>query len=309
MLLLGDLPEDRPFVLAGGAESMQYPHLLYGLRGRRAGGGVVKYGPLDCAALPKGTYAQDLLYMALYDPSAGMAMANTAERLGRQYGITRREADAFAFRSHQRALAWRERPGAGEAIVPVPLPGGGQLEQDTHPRPAISLDGLAELPPVFEPPHGIITPGNASAVVDGAAAMVLRREEDAGGRPLARILGWGVAGVDPRIMGIGPVPATRLALEMAGVRGADLDTVELNEAFAPQALACMKDFAQMGIDPERVNPAGGAIALGHPLGATGAILTLTAAHYLRATGGRLGLVTMCIGGGQGIAMVIENTQR
>ena len=314
MLLLGDHPPERPFLLAGGAESMQYPHVLYGLRGRRVGKTVVKYGPLDCSTMAKGSYAQDLLYMALYDPSAGMAMANTAERLGRLYGITRREADAFAWRSHRRALAWRETAGSGEEIVPVALPRRGgelvELRHDTHLRPTISLDGLAELPPVFEPPDGIITPGNASAVVDGAAALVLCREGgEEGARPLARLLGWGVAGVDPRIMGIGPVPASKLALEMAGVAGRDLDTVELNEAFAPQALACMKDFETMGIDPDRVNPVGGAIALGHPLGATGSLLTLTAAYYLKRTKGRLGLVTMCIGGGQGISLVIENLQR
>jgi acetyl-CoA acetyltransferase family protein len=313
MLLLGDMPDDRPFLLAGGAESMQYPHVLYNLRGRKVGNTVVKYGPLDCSGLPRGSWAQDLLYMALYDPSAGMAMANTAELLGRQYGITREEADRFALRSHQRALAWRNTPGTGGEIIPVPLPGRGEarnLAYDTHVRPGISLDGLAELPVVFEPPAGIITPGNASAVVDGAAALVLCREEDCGSaRPLVRIRGWGLAGVDPRIMGIGPVPATRLALEMAGITGADLDTVELNEAFAPQSLACIRDFAEMGIDPEKVNPVGGAIALGHPLGATGSILTITAANYLKHSNGRYGLITLCIGGGQGIALVIENLQR
>jgi acetyl-CoA acetyltransferase len=146
-------------------------------------------------------------------------------------------------------------------------------------------------------------------VVDGAAAMVIGREGDAaaaGLRPLARVAGVGVAGCAPEIMGWGPVPATRLALSRAGIRGADLDQVELNEAFAPQALACIKDFAEMGIDPERVNPMGNAIAMGHPLGATGAILTLTCAQALRRTGKRWGLVTMCIGGGQGISVVLES---
>jgi acetyl-CoA acetyltransferase len=139
--------------------------------------------------------------------------------------------------------------------------------------------------------------------------MLIARERDASGaglRPLARLAGVGVAACDPRIMGWGPVPATRLALKRAGIRGADLDLVELNEAFAPQALACLKDFAEMGIDPERVNTMGNAIALGHPLGATGAILTLTCAHALRRTGRRWGLVSMCIGGGQGISLVLES---
>ena len=167
---------------------------------------------------------------------------------------------------------------------------------------------MARLRPAFEP-GGVITAGNASAVVDGAAAMVLGREADAakhGFKPLARIAGMGVAGCDPQIMGWGPVPATKRALQRAGIQGKDIDIVELNEAFAPQALACIRDFEAMGIDPERVNPMGNAIALGHPLGATGAILTLTCAYALRRTARRYGLVTMCIGGGQGIALVLES---
>ncbi|WP_297291779.1 thiolase family protein, partial [Oceanicoccus sp.] len=250
MLLLKDYPEDKPFLIAGGAESMQYPHILYNLRGRRVGNSVVKYGAINCSTLPHGTYAQDLLHMALYDPSANMAMANTGENLGRIYKIKRKEADQFAYRSHMRAKAFREEKGFDDEIVPVEVPVPGSfdrtmLDYDTHVRPNISLDGLAGLPPVFEPPDGIITPGNASAVVDGAAAMVVCRENDAkqqGHDPLCRIVGWGVAGVDPKVMGIGPVPATKLALEMAGIKADQLDTIELNEAFAPQALACIQDF-------------------------------------------------------------------
>jgi acetyl-CoA acetyltransferase family protein len=153
-----------------------------------------------------------------------------------------------------------------------------------------------------------VTAGNASAVVDGAAAMVIGKESDAqkhGAKPLARIAGVGVAACESKIMGYGPVPATKMALANAGIEGAQIDRVELNEAFAPQALACMRDFAKLGIDPDKVNPMGGAIALGHPLGATGAILTLTCAYALRREGERYGLVTMCIGGGQGISLVIE----
>ena len=167
---------------------------------------------------------------------------------------------------------------------------------------------MARLRAAFEP-GGIITAGNASAVVDGAAAMVIGLESDAvehGLKPLARLIGMGVAACDPKIMGWGPVPATRIALESAGISGSDLDHVELNEAFAPQALACIRDFEEMGIDPEKVNPMGGAIGLGHPLGATGSILTLTCAYGLRRKKEKYGLVTMCIGGGQGISLILES---
>jgi acetyl-CoA acetyltransferase family protein len=172
----------------------------------------------------------------------------------------------------------------------------------------IIREKMARLPAAFEP-GGIITAGNASAVVDGAAAMVIAREADAemhGARPLARIAGMGVAACDPQIMGWGPVPATEKALASAGITGAEIEHVELNEAFAPQALACIRDFSDMGIDPEKVNPMGNAIALGHPLGATGSILTLTCAYALRRKRQRYGLVTMCIGGGQGIALILES---
>ncbi len=171
-----------------------------------------------------------------------------------------------------------------------------------------SLAKMSRLPPAFEP-GGVITAGNASAVVDGAAAMVIGTQSDAErheARPLARLAGMGVAACDPQIMGWGPVPAVKKALASAGLAGDAVDHVELNEAFAPQALACIRDFEKMGIDRENVNPMGNAIALGHPLGATGAVLTLTCAYALRRTAKRYGLVTMCIGGGQGIALVLES---
>jgi acetyl-CoA acetyltransferase family protein len=183
-----------------------------------------------------------------------------------------------------------------------------EVKHDTHIMDTINLPKMARLPAAFEA-GGIITAGNASAVVDGAAAMVIGKLTDAEkhkAKPLARIAGMGVAACDPKIMGWGPVPAVRIALENAGISGGDVDHVELNEAFAPQALACIRDFEGMGIDPEKVNPMGGAIALGHPLGATGSILTLTCAYALRRTGKRFGVVTMCIGGGQGIALVLES---
>ncbi len=326
----------RPLTVVGGAESMQYPFTLYNQRGRRIGEAVQKYGPIDAKTLPPGTCLQDVLLMSLYDPSARMSMANTAEELGRRYRITREQADAFAFRSHVNASRARRAGWFDEEIHPVCVPldetaapitnlqiGPGPLStitnlqigpgpicvaRDTHVMDNASLQAMAALRPAFEA-GGIITAGNASAVVDGAAAMIIGKASDAasyGGKPLARIAGVGVAGCDPDIMGIGPVPATRNALSRARLAGHQIDHVELNEAFAPQALACIREFEAMGIDPEKVNPMGGAIALGHPLGATGAILTLTCAYALRRNHQRYGLVTLCIGGGQGIALVIES---
>jgi acetyl-CoA acetyltransferase family protein len=304
---------DRPFVVVGGAESMQYPFTLWGLRGKKVGAAVQKFGPVEARSLPPGTYLTDLLLASVYDPSARMSMANTAEELARRYKITRQEADDLGLRSHRNAKRARDAGWFDEEIEPVIVRRDGAAEpvtvrHDTHVLEDPSAEAMARLAPAFEA-GGIVTAGNASAVVDGAAAMVIARESDAaraGLRPLARLAGVGVAGCAPEIMGFGPVPATRRALLKAGIRGADLDHVELNEAFAPQALACMKEFAGMGIDPERVNTMGNAIAMGHPLGATGAILTLTCAHALRRTGRRWGLVTMCIGGGQGISLVLES---
>jgi acetyl-CoA acetyltransferase family protein len=305
--------DERPFIVVGGAESMQYPFCLYNYRGKKVGSSVQKYGPVDPTRLPPDAFLQDMLLMSVYDPGARMAMANTAEELGRRYGITREQSDAFAHRSHINAKAARDAGHFNEEIAPVTVAlDAGQspivVRHDTHILDDVSLTKMARLSAAFEP-GGVITAGNASAVVDGAAAMVIGREADAarhGAKPLARLAGAGVAACDPQVMGWGPVPSTRKALARAGIRGADIDIVEINEAFAPQALACMRDFEQMGIDPARVNPTGGAIALGHPLGATGAILTLTCAYALRRTGKRYGLVTMCIGGGQGISLVLES---
>jgi acetyl-CoA acetyltransferase family protein len=304
---------DRPFLVVGGAESMQYPFSAYNMRGQKVGTAIQKYGPLDPRGLARGSMLQDSLLLGLFDPGAGMAMANTAEELARRYGITREEADVFGHRSHMNAKASRNEGLFAEEIAPVTLPGSsGQddvvVEHDTHIMDNISLAKMGRLYPAFEA-GGIITAGNASAVVDGAAAMVLGLEDDAhthGVKPLARVVAVGTAACDAQIMGWGPVPATRNALAKAGLKGSDIDHVELNEAFAPQALACIRDFADMGIDPEKVNPQGNAIALGHPLGATGAILTLTCAYALRRKGQRYGLITMCIGGGQGNSLIIES---
>ncbi|MBW2255835.1 MAG: thiolase family protein, partial [Deltaproteobacteria bacterium] len=303
----------RPFLVVGGGESMQYPFCLYDYRGRNVGPAVQKYGPIDASKLSRGTHLQDMLLMSLYDPSARMAMANTAEELGRRYGVTREQADAFGYRSQVNARKARDAGWFDEEIEPVTVERDGTSEPvvvnyDTHIMDNVTMAKMARLYPAFEA-GGIITAGNASAVVDGAAAMVIGKESDAEKhdvKPLARIIGMGVAACDPQIMGWGPVPATRNALENAGIRGEDLDHVELNEAFAPQAVACVRDFEEMGIDPEKVNPMGNAIALGHPLGATGAVLTLTCAYGLRRAEKRYGLVTMCIGGGQGIALILES---
>jgi len=303
----------RPFLVVGGGESMQYPFILFNWRGRKVGSAIQKYGPVDAHALPRGAHLQDALLMGLYDPGAQTAMANTAEELGRRYKITREEADRFGYRSQVNAKQARDAGWFDEEIEPVTVQTDGACEPvtvkyDTHIFDEISLAKMAKLWPAFEA-GGIITAGNASAVVDGGAAMVIGYESDAekhGLAPLARVMGMGVASCDPRIMGWGPVPAVEIALENAGITGADVDHCELNEAFAPQALACIKDFAKMGIDPEKVNPMGNAIAMGHPLGATGAVLTLTCAYALRRKQQKYGVVTMCIGGGQGIALVLES---
>jgi acetyl-CoA acetyltransferase family protein len=305
--------EARPFMVVGGGESMQYPFSLFNYRGRPVGTAIQKYGPVDVKGLPPGTHLQDSLLMGLYDPGAGMAMANTAEELGRRYGITREQADAFGYRSHKNAKDARDAGWFDEEIEPVTVQEDGVSEPvtvkyDTHIMDNVSLEKMARLRPAFEP-GGIITAGNASAVVDGGAAMVIAKETDAekhGLKPLVRLIGYGVAACDPQIMGWGPVPSTRKALDNAGLKGGDIDHIELNEAFAPQALAVIKDFEEMGIDPEKVNPVGSAIALGHPLGATGATLTLTCAYGLRRAKKRYGLVTMCIGGGQGISLILES---
>ncbi len=314
IMLAGARHDDaRPFAVVGGGESMNYPFCLYAYRGKKVGTSVQKYGPVNVRGLPPGSHLQDMLLMSLYDPSAEMTMANTAEELGRRYDVTREAADAFGFRSHTNARKARDAGWFAEEIEPVSVVQDAtqpavEVAHDTHIMDTISMAKMARLPAAFEA-GGVITAGNASAVVDGAAAMVIGKEADAqkhGCKPLARIAGMAVAACDSQIMGWGPVPATKKALERAGITGQQVDHVELNEAFAPQALACIRDFGEMGIDPEKVNPMGNAIALGHPLGATGAILTLTCAYGLRRTGGKYGVVTMCIGGGQGITLVLES---
>jgi acetyl-CoA acetyltransferase family protein len=236
------------------------------------------------------------------------SMGETAENVAAQWGISREAQDKFALQSQQRAGAALAAGAFADEIIPVPVPGAkGEVHQvtsDEHPRPNVLLANLAALRPAFKS-GGTVTAGNSSGINDGACAVLLasgEMVERLGLKPLARIRSMAVAGVDPSCMGVGPVPATRKALERAGLTVDDLDLIELNEAFAAQSLACMQD---LGLDQAKVNVNGGAIALGHPLGASGARILTTLAHSLKHRGGRYGLATMCIGVGQGIATVIE----
>jgi acetyl-CoA acyltransferase 2 len=286
------LGESR-LALAGGMENMtQAPHVIRGARsGFRLGEGKL----------------EDTLMVALLDTHCGLYMAQTSDNLARQHKISREDMDAYALRSQKAAAAAAQRGIFAEEIVPVEVGSGRKttrVDADDHPRPETTLEVLAALKPAFGK-DGFVTAGNASGIVDGAAALVVADGEEARRRgltPLARIVSWGVAGVPPEIMGIGPVPASRRALESAGLSIKDMDLVEVNEAFAGQYLAVEKE---LGLDRERTNVNGGAIALGHPLGATGTRLLLTLALELRRRKGRYGLATACIGGGQGIAMVLE----
>jgi 3-oxoadipyl-CoA thiolase len=257
---------------------------------------------------------------ALAESHYPYSMGETAENVAERYGISRADQDAFALESQRRYAAAAEAGRFADELVPVQVAGRkGQVTvvaADEHPRPDTTIEALAKLRPAFggaqrtrppglTPSGGSVTAGNASGINDGAAALLVMSEEQArelGLAPLARIVTTAVAGVDPAFMGIGPVPATRKALARAGLSVADLGLVELNEAFAAQSLACVRE---LGLDPARVNVNGGAIALGHPLGASGARILTTLIHELRRRGGRYGLATMCIGVGQGIAMVVE----
>jgi acetyl-CoA acetyltransferase family protein len=294
-ILLGE----SDIVLTGGTESMsQAPHVV---RGARWGLRLGPSAPLE-----------DSLWEALRDTQCNLSMAETAEKLATQYGIERGAVDAWALQSQQRARdAWAAGVFVDE-VVPVGVKNRKTKAMepwaaDEHMRPDSTGDGLAKLPPYFKK-DGVVTAGNASGIADGAAALVLARGELArksGLRPLATIRGWGVAGVDPSIMGIGPAPAARKALARTGLTLGQMDLVEVNEAFSAQFLAVVKE---LGLDPERTNVDGGAIALGHPLGASGARLTAHLAHALRRRGKRLGLASACIGGGQGQAIILEAEQ-
>jgi acetyl-CoA C-acetyltransferase len=281
--------------VAGGAESMSNaPYLVSRARwGFRMGNGEL---------------VDSLVQEGLTCDIAGCHMGTTAEEIALRYEISREEQDRFAVESQRRAAEAMEHGRFDTEIVAVEVPqrGGHRLVgSDEHPRPGTTLDALAALRPAFKT-DGTVTAGNASGINDGAAALVVASESRArelGRAPMARVVSYAAAGVDPMLMGLGPVPAVRRALDRAGLELSDIDLIELNEAFAVQSLAVIRE---LDLDPSRVNVNGGAVALGHPLGASGARILTTLLHALRARGGRYGIATLCIGGGQGIAMVVES---
>jgi len=289
-LLLGE----ATMVVAGGMENMtQAPFVIRGARtGLKLGGGVL----------------EDFLMVGLTDSYCGLPMALTAEKLAAQTGITRKDADAYALRSQQAAEAAAKAGVLQEEIVPVEVKQGKKsivVTDDDHRRPETTMETLEKLPPSFQK-DGMVTAGNASGIVDGAAAVVVTREKTAkerGLKPLGRIVSWATVGVDPSIMGIGPVPSSRKALQLAGLKLEQMDRVEVNEAFAAQYLAVEKE---LGLNREKTNVNGGAIALGHPLAASGTRLVITVLNELRRRGLKHGLATACIGGGQGIAIIVES---
>ena len=288
------LLDQANFVLAGGTENMsQAPFVARNVRWG------VPFGKSDSLS--------DSLWDGLYDPVADLKMAETAEKLGEQYGISREECDEYAYRSHTTYAAALAAGHFEDEIVPVTVRKRRQevaFITDEHPRLDIDQSAMGKLRSVFKK-DGLVTAGNASGICDGAAAVVVASGDVArerGLKPIARLVAWGIAGCDPTTMGIGPVPASRIALEDAGLTVSDMDLVEVNEAFAPQYLAVEKE---LGLDRERTNVNGGAISIGHPLACSGTRITLHLIHELRRRGGRFGLGTACIGGGQGISVIVE----
>ncbi|KVD61714.1 acetyl-CoA acetyltransferase [Burkholderia ubonensis] len=292
-ILLGD----ADVAIGGGAESMsRAPYTVPAARfGQRMGDGKLV----------------DMMLGALHDPFQTIHMGVTAENVARKYGITRDDQDALALESHRRAARAIAEGRFKDQILPIAIrtrKGEVQFDTDEHVRNDASADDFTKLKPVFQKENGTVTAGNASGINDAAAAVLMMSADAAraqGVKPLARLVSYAHAGVDPAYMGIGPVPATQKALERAGLTIADLDMIEANEAFAAQACAVTKE---LGLDPAKVNPNGSGISLGHPIGATGALITVKALHELKRIGGRYALVTMCIGGGQGIAAIFENLQ-
>jgi acetyl-CoA acetyltransferase family protein len=290
-ILLGD----AKCVLASGSENMtQAPHAFFGLRD-----GGARFG--------KPPVLVDTLWESLTDSFAKTPMAVTAENLAEKYGITRQMADDFALRSQKRWAAAQESGAFADELAPMTVKAGRKeivVDRDEHPRPDTTLEILAKLPPVFKK-DGVVTAGNASGICDGAASLIVAEAEWAkskGFTPLARLVQWGVAGVEPTLMGIGPAPAIRSALERAGLKLEEIDIFDVNEAFAPQFLSVQKE---LGLPDDKVNVNGGAIALGHPLGASGARITTNLVYTLRRQNKRLAVGSACIGGGQGIAVVLE----
>ena len=290
------LLDESSVVLAGGAESMsQAPHVV---RGARWG---LRLGPT--------AQFEDSLWESLSDPQCGFSMAETAENLADKYKLDRTAVDEVALRSQQRAAkAWEDCVFENE-VVPVPIKNRKTKEMedwrgDEHMRPDTTLEVLGKLPSYFKK-DGVVTAGNASGICDGAAATIIAGEDfaaDHGLKPLGRLVAWAVVGVEPKYMGIGPAPASRKALDKAGLALDDMDLIEVNEAFAAQYLAVERE---LGLDPEKTNVHGGAIAIGHPLASTGARITVHLLHALRLAGKKYGLGTACIGGGQGAAVIVE----
>ena len=292
MIQLGE----ADLVLSGGIESMsQAPHVIRGLRS----GLRLNQGKLE-----------DSLYEALLDPYCGLFMAQTAEKCAAKYNISREEQDEYALRSQKAASCAWEAGKFKDEVTPVEIKsrkGVTVVDKDDHLRPDTTLEGLAKLPAAFSK-DGSVTAGNASGIVDGGAALILASEKavkEKSLKPLGRLVAWGIVGVEPSLMGMGPAPATRKALAKAGLKLSDIDLIEVNEAFAGQYLAVEKE---LGLDREKTNVNGGAIALGHPLGMTGTRLLLTLLLELGRRGRRYGLATACIGGGQGIAAIVERIQ-
>jgi acetyl-CoA C-acetyltransferase len=289
-ILLGDVDA----AIAGGAESMS--RAAYANVTQRWGARMGDAKDID------------MMVGALTDPFDTIHMGVTAENVANKCGITRADQDAFAAESHKRAAAAIAAGHFKSQILPIELKskkGPTQFDTDEHVRADASPEGMAKLKAVFMKENGTVTAGNASGINDAAAAIVLMEKSVAakrGLKPMARLVAYGHAGVDPKIMGLGPVSAVKRALTKAGLKLEQMDVIESNEAFAAQALGVSKE---LGMDPAKVNPNGGAVALGHPIGATGCILTVKAMYELQRTGGRYGLITMCIGGGQGIAAIIE----
>ena len=308
--LVGLLTGSLPISVAGATvnrfcgSSMQSVHMASGAVRMNAGDAFVCAGVESMSRVPMGGY-NPLPNPSLHEsfPTAYISMGETAENVAERYGITREEQEAFALESQRRAAAARAEGRLDDEIVPVEA-GGARIGSDGCIREDTSLEGLADLKPAFTE-GGTVTAGTSSPLTDGAAAVVVCSEEYAGEhgmQPLARVKSVAVSGCAPEVMGLGPVGASRKALERAGIGAGDVDVVELNEAFAAQAIACMRD---LDLAHEKVNLDGGAIALGHPLGATGARITGKAAALLEREGGRYALATQCIGGGQGIATVLE----
>ncbi len=292
MIMLGEAEA----VLAGGMESMsQTPYAIRGLRGTPP-----RFGP--------GVMLEDVLFQSLNHPLINMFMAQTAEKAARQYGVSRTDCDEYAYLTQMRAKAAMENNLFEAEKIPVEIKDRkGKVtlvNEDDHARPDTTLEGLAKLRAAFGR-NGLVTAGNASGIVDGGAAVVVTSGKVAkreGLKPVARLVDWGIAALDPTVMALGPVPAVIKVLEKTGMKLEDIDLIEINEAFAPQTVACER---ALGLDREKFNVNGGAIAWGHPLGATGCVLTIKLINEMRRRGAKYGISTMCIGGGQGIALLVE----